>query len=197
MCMCAKSLQSCPTLCDLMNCKACQAPLSMGFSRQGYWSGLPWPPPGDLPDLGIRLKSLISPALAGGFFTTSTTWKALWPCILELLSSAPVRCLSTRPGAWKGQVRISTFKGVDNCGDIIILVIELSLKGWWRHLFLMFIYLLAVVSLCCWIQAFSSCGTRASHCGFSVVEHAFKAQDFSSRSSQVLEHRLSSCGSQA
>ena len=48
----AKSLQSCPTLCDPMDC-SCQAPLSMGFPRQGYWSGLPFPSPGDLPDPGI------------------------------------------------------------------------------------------------------------------------------------------------
>ena len=54
-----------------------QAPLSMGFSRQEYWSGLPCPPPGELPDPGIELASLMSPALAGGFFTTSTTWEAL------------------------------------------------------------------------------------------------------------------------
>ena len=51
-----------------------QAPLSMGFSRQEYWSGLPFPLPGDLPDPGIELVSLMSPALAGGFFTTSTKW---------------------------------------------------------------------------------------------------------------------------
>ena len=53
---------------------ACQAPLSMGFSRQEYWSGWPCSPPGDLPDPGIKVKSPMSPALAGGFFTTSTTW---------------------------------------------------------------------------------------------------------------------------
>ena len=47
-----------------------QAPLLMGFSRQEYWSGLPCPPPGDLPDPGIEPASLTSPALAGGFFTT-------------------------------------------------------------------------------------------------------------------------------
>ena len=52
---------------------ACQAPLSMGLSRQEYWSGLPCPPPGYLPDPGIVLASLISPALAGRFFITSTT----------------------------------------------------------------------------------------------------------------------------
>ena len=44
-----------------------QAPPSMGFSRQEYWRGLPFPPPGDLPDTGIKP---VSPALAGGFFTT-------------------------------------------------------------------------------------------------------------------------------
>ena len=53
-----------------------QAPLSMGFSRQEYWSGLPCPPPGDLPDPGIEPVSLMSPALAGGFFTTGATWEA-------------------------------------------------------------------------------------------------------------------------
>ena len=53
-----------------------QAPLPMGFSRQEYLSVVPCPPPGDLPDPGIKPMSLMSPALAGGFFTTSTTWEA-------------------------------------------------------------------------------------------------------------------------
>ena len=48
---------------------ALQAPLSMGFARQEFWSGLPCPPPGDLPHPGIEPTSLASPALAGGFFT--------------------------------------------------------------------------------------------------------------------------------
>ena len=52
-----------------------QAPLSTGFSRQECYSGLSCSPPGDLPDPGIKPTSLISPALAGGFFTTSTTWE--------------------------------------------------------------------------------------------------------------------------
>ena len=55
---------------------ACQAPLSMGFSRQEWWIGLPFPPPKDLPDAGIEPEPLMSPALAGGFFTTSATWEA-------------------------------------------------------------------------------------------------------------------------
>ena len=54
----------------------CQAPLSMEFSRQEDWSGLPFPSPGDLPNPGNQPMSLMSPALAGGFFTTSTTWEA-------------------------------------------------------------------------------------------------------------------------
>ena len=52
---------------------AYQAPLSMVFSRQDYWRGLPFPSPGDLPDPGIALMSLGSPALVDGFFTTSAT----------------------------------------------------------------------------------------------------------------------------
>ena len=54
-----------------MDCIAHQAPLSIGFSRQEYWSGLPFPSPGDLPSAGIEAKSLVSPALAGGFFTNT------------------------------------------------------------------------------------------------------------------------------
>ena len=55
---------------------ASQAPLSMGFSRQEYWSGLPYPPPGDIPDPGIEP---VSHALAGRFFTTNATWGAHRP----------------------------------------------------------------------------------------------------------------------
>ena len=50
-----KVAQSCPTLLQPHGlCVACQAPLSMGFSRQEYWSELPFPSPGDLPDPGIK-----------------------------------------------------------------------------------------------------------------------------------------------
>ena len=67
MCVCAQSLQLCLTLCDPMTV-AHQNPLFMEFSRQEYWSGLPCPPPGDLPNPGFEPASLMSPALAGGFF---------------------------------------------------------------------------------------------------------------------------------
>ena len=49
----------------------------MGFLRQEYWSGLPFPIPGDLPDPGIEPASLASPLLAGGFLSHCTTWEAL------------------------------------------------------------------------------------------------------------------------
>ena len=63
--VCAQSLQSCPTLSSTMDCSlpGSSAPLSMGFSRQEYWSGLPCPPPGDLPVPGIKPTSCVTPAL--------------------------------------------------------------------------------------------------------------------------------------
>ena len=73
--MLAKSLQSCLTHCDPMD-RSCQAPLSMGFFRQEYWSGLPCRPPGGLPDPRITPTPLMFLALAGGFFTICATWEA-------------------------------------------------------------------------------------------------------------------------
>ena len=64
-------------LCATVWSVACQVPLFMRFSRQEYWSGLPFPFPGELSDPGIEPVSLMSPALTSGFFTTSTPWEAL------------------------------------------------------------------------------------------------------------------------
>ena len=50
--------------------------MSMGFPRHEYWSGLPFPPPGDLPNPGTEPMSPVSPALAGRFFTTTADWEA-------------------------------------------------------------------------------------------------------------------------
>ena len=69
-CLHTKSLQSCLFLWNFMDC-TCQAPLSMGFSRQEFWSRLPCPPS----DQGIRPMSLTSPVLVGGFFITNATWE--------------------------------------------------------------------------------------------------------------------------
>ena len=86
-CIHAKSLQSC--LCNPMDCVAHQVPLSMGFSRQEYWSGLPCLPPGgsSWPRDQPRHKNLMSSALTGRFFTTTATWKAhIFIMLLPLLS---------------------------------------------------------------------------------------------------------------
>ena len=63
---CVPSHFSCVRLCETPWAAAHQAPLSVGFCRQKYRSGLPCPPPGDLPDPGNECESLLSPALAGG-----------------------------------------------------------------------------------------------------------------------------------
>ena len=67
--------QSCPTLCDPMDCSPPDSSVH-GILRQEYWSGLPCPPPGDLPNPEIEPTSLTSPALAGGLFIPSLTWEA-------------------------------------------------------------------------------------------------------------------------
>ena len=84
----AKSLGSCLTLFNptvfsaLQSFQprtvACQASLSVEFSRQEYWSGLPCPTPGNLPDPRIEPRSFKSPALAGVFCTTTATWEMQW-----------------------------------------------------------------------------------------------------------------------
>ena len=61
--------QSCLTLCNLMDCIACQAPLSVEFSRQEYWNGLPFPSPGALSGPGIKHTS---PELVGRYFITES-----------------------------------------------------------------------------------------------------------------------------
>ena len=76
-----------------------QAPLSTGFSRQEYWSGLPFPSPGDLPHLGIKPTSLESPTLAGRFFTTSA---------ISETHVAPLACYHRAPvptARWQEEAR--------------------------------------------------------------------------------------------
>ena len=77
---------------------AYQAPLCMGFSRQEYWSGLPFPTPGELSYLKMEPKSLISPALAGKFFTTNATGSATIDTIFENIM------LSERSQSQKGHI---------------------------------------------------------------------------------------------
>ena len=79
-------------LCATLWIVACQVPLSLGFSRQEYWSGLPCPSPGDLPNPGILPMSLMSPTLAHGCFIISSTWEALPSSIW--FSSVAKSCLT-------------------------------------------------------------------------------------------------------
>ena len=83
--------QSCPALVT-PGIVAHQAPLSMGFFLARYWSGLPFPPPGDLPNPGIEP---VSPALAGGFFTTAPQSPLNW----DLATNTPPLGTST-PKNW-------------------------------------------------------------------------------------------------
>ena len=78
--MCAKWLQPCLT--ETLWVVAHQAPQSMGFTRQDYWSGWPCPAPGGLPEPGIKPASLTCPALPGGSFTANATWEAQKVCIV-------------------------------------------------------------------------------------------------------------------
>ena len=103
---------------------ACQAPLSMGLSRQEYWSGLPFPSPGDLPNPGIKPLSLLSPALAGRFFTTSTTWEA--PQGLGKASA----CHAGHPGSIPGSGR---YPGEGNGNQLQYSCLENSIdSGAWQ-----------------------------------------------------------------
>ena len=88
---------SCAQLFATLWTVACQASLSMGFSLEEYWSGLPCSSPGNLPDPGIKPASLKSPALAGGFFTSSTTLEApnQYICVCLLSHFSHVQLFAT------------------------------------------------------------------------------------------------------
>ena len=110
-----KLLQSCPTLQPWTI--AHQFPLSLGFSRQQYWRGLPFPPPRDLPDPGIKRLSPVSPALAGGFFTICATWETL--SVVYLTLDRPFHLLSVlslHPP--KGSVVKNPLASAGDTGDV-------------------------------------------------------------------------------
>ena len=83
--MCVLVIQSCSTFYDPMDYIACQAPLSMGFSRQEYWSGLLCPSPGDLPDPGINPRSptLRADSLLSKSNHTLTWWKIFFQLFIQ------------------------------------------------------------------------------------------------------------------
>ena len=89
-----------------MKVKSYKAPLSMGFSRQEYWSELTFPTPGNLPDLGIELASLNVSCLAGRFFTTSATWEAQELKVIVLYCVGV--CIYIQKDSLKSLINIST-----------------------------------------------------------------------------------------
>ena len=139
----AKSLQSCPTLCDATDV-AHHTPLSMGFSRQEYWGGLPFPPPRDLPDLGIEPASLMSLALAGGFFITRAPWSTPHLALFQSLVTFPFFDRSIR----------NVFLFLQICAG------EYCCFGF----FLLRLFLAALGLLCC-TGACSSCAKQGVHAG--------------------------------
>ena len=92
-CVCVLSCFSCVRLFVTLWAVGCRAPLSMGFSRQGHWSGLPCPSPGYLPNPGVEPESLMPSALTGGFFTTNAAWEGNKGYLRG-------RCLSGCCGGW-------------------------------------------------------------------------------------------------
>ena len=101
MLVCVLSLFSHVWLFSALGTVVFQAPLSMGFSRQEYWSGLPCPPPGDLPIPGTEPTSLLSPALVGRFFTSSATWEASVNCNSQMKRHKAWRQTFRRKKKWK------------------------------------------------------------------------------------------------
>ena len=108
-CMRVMSLQSCLTPCDPMDCIAHQAPLSIRFLRQGYWSGLPFPSPGDLPNPGIEPGS---PALQADslptelfvFSKTSLEYLCFKRWVSKSQASLVAQMVKSLPAVWETQV---------------------------------------------------------------------------------------------
>ena len=115
-------------LCATLWTVACQAPLSIGVSRQEYWSGLPFPPPEDLPNSEIEPASLIFPELAGGFSTTSITWKSVvlefqaYQNFLESLLKHKLLGPTSRIFDAVNSCGVWEFASLTNCQGIVMLV---------------------------------------------------------------------------
>ena len=195
-----------------------QAPLSMGFSRQEYWSGLPFPPPGYLPKPGSKPTSLASPALAGGFFTTvppgkpNHTFKALnfahdlsyhfMSAFNQALHQTPHTQYLQPCWLQLSAVLMQTTSVLSEFSNVISLLPRNSLLFLFLFKFfshVLFYLFLAVLGLHC-----STCFSLAAVCGLLiavasfVVEHRLRGVWASVVCSfWALEHRLSSCGTWA
>ena len=114
--------QSCPALCDPTDCSP-PAPRSMGFLRQEYWRGLPFPSPGDLPHPGIKPGS---PALAGGFLTAEPSEQLPPQCLpskfnmllprARMVTQSFTSALSVTAWIWKQPKYPSAGERINKCG---------------------------------------------------------------------------------
>ena len=140
----SKLLQSCPTLCDPMDCSLPSSSV-YGILQEEYWSGLPWPLPGDLPDAGVQPASLRSPSLAGGFFITRATWQSLIThhAVLKLM----LTCLSLL-------IHWEILKGKESYLTFLFpkyLVLCLASNSWKKYIYIyIYIYIYSVVSDSVW-----------------------------------------------
>ena len=94
-----------------------QLPLSMGFSRQEYWSGLPFPSPGNLPDPGIEPTSLMSPALSGEFFFTTEPTEEPWLSLVAVNGGYSLGRYTSFSLWWVGLLRVQALgcEGFSSC----------------------------------------------------------------------------------
>ena len=120
---------------------ACQAPLSMGFSRQEYWSGLLFRSLGGHLNSGIQPTSLTSPALAGGFSTTSATWEAWCLCVTKQSQKSP-GLNNCKKGPEYGSLVLARLRSVqtdcidcENCGYFVHGVFHFMSSQPWRDTF--------------------------------------------------------------
>ena len=111
---------------------ALQALLSMGFPRQAYWSGLPRPSPGDLPDPGIERTSPASPALAGRFFTTAPPGKPADTSCQHFLLTQIFE--EIRTGTWKSE--LGFWRGTDS--SLTSLTFSLQTSGHFQRVYNLF-----------------------------------------------------------
>ena len=117
-------------ICVTPRTTAHQAPLTMRFLRQEYWSEVPLTPPRNLLNPGTELPSLASPALAGGFFTTSTTWEALWWHHMVNTEIRLIRFFAAKDGEALSIWSTKTRPGAD-CGsyhELLIAKFRVKLK---------------------------------------------------------------------
>ena len=120
-CVCAKLLQLC-RLCATLWTVARQSPLSMRFSKQEHWIGLLCPPPGNLPDSGLKSTSLLSPALAGRVSTARATWEGHLPLYSLLFSLLMVSLDEQKFLILLSTVSFSPFTGITfvSCQKIFV-----------------------------------------------------------------------------